>query len=176
MSKYRHRGAYHYDEFIKETPYRKHVLDVLHRVRELVPHGGTILDLGAGEGLILSKLREAGYDAEGCDIDEEAVRLARTIGNPVQLGMIDTYLGRWFDAVVALDVLEHVSDFVGTIHKMTEVTDRIIIAVPDRHDPYSEREVSPIDVAKMLGPDWETLFSVRRHARNVMGFQRRQEE
>jgi len=77
----------------------------------------TILELGCGEGFVLSAVSEAGVTAEltGVDLNERAVKIARervghraTIEHRDAREFIDD--GRRFDMVMMLEVLEHIPD------------------------------------------------------------------
>ena len=75
----------------------------------------TILELGCGEGFVLSALAEGGIEAEltGIDLSERAVRVARQrLGNRATIEHRDAREliedGRKFDMVVMLEVLEHI--------------------------------------------------------------------
>jgi 2-polyprenyl-3-methyl-5-hydroxy-6-metoxy-1,4-benzoquinol methylase len=75
----------------------------------------TILELGCGEGFVLSALAEAGIDAEltGVELSERAVRIARErLGDRAIIEHRDAREliedGRSFDMVMMLEVLEHI--------------------------------------------------------------------
>jgi len=82
-----------------------------HRAALELIENGTVLDVGCGDGLLLSLLKEKGVTAEGIDISEEAVKrcvergfTARTYDPNAPFPFPDDA----FDTVVMLDVLEHV--------------------------------------------------------------------
>jgi 2-polyprenyl-3-methyl-5-hydroxy-6-metoxy-1,4-benzoquinol methylase len=75
----------------------------------------TILELGCGEGFVLSALAEGGIQAEltGVELSERAARIARErLGSRAKIEhrdareLIDD--GRRFDMVIMLEVLEHI--------------------------------------------------------------------
>jgi 2-polyprenyl-3-methyl-5-hydroxy-6-metoxy-1,4-benzoquinol methylase len=73
--------------------------------------GCRTLDIGCGQGDLVRLLDADGFDAHGVDISPEQVRIARSAGlHQVRLGDFHRVLAdepaAW-DAVVALDVLEH---------------------------------------------------------------------
>jgi SAM-dependent methyltransferase len=81
---------------------------VLRMLRERVPAGRRVLDAGCGTGGVLHRLGE--WEAHGCDISAEAVRLCRARG----LGRVAVcdvqampYADGAFDVVLSLDVLYH---------------------------------------------------------------------
>jgi len=98
--------------------------------------GRRILDVGCGTGGNLAALRQFGQ-VEGLDHSEEALRFCRErLGPdfPLHRGALPEGLppGR-FDVVTAFDVLEHLSDPVGTlraIHQALEPDGTLVCAVP----------------------------------------------
>lgn len=175
MSKYQQRGAYHYAEFADpKSIYRAHVLDLLMKISDFVPPGGQILEIGAGEGLILSELEKKGFDCIGCDTDRKAVDLAEEIDQAVVLpGSIEQWKGKWFDAVLLCDVLEHVQDMPAMVRQAQELATIVVIAVPDRPDRHAVHMVDPHRVMVMFDVlDWRLLHDSRRHARYLLIFKR----
>lgn len=73
---------------------------------------GSVLDVGCGAGESLVKLRELGWEAQGIDFDEGAVKAASARGLDVALGDLRSanFPDDTFDAVVSSHVLEHVAD------------------------------------------------------------------
>jgi SAM-dependent methyltransferase len=175
MSKYQ-RGCYHYDEFRRDTPYRRHVLDLLQVVQKHVPADSDVLDVGAGEGLILHKLRELGYVCTGIEKDKHALALAADKGNEV--GNIDfLHIDYSVDAVLMLDVLEHVDDPVGFVEHAKNIARVIVIAIPDRKDPHAVHEIKHNDVLDFFDDlQWTNVHDETRHARHLLVFKREAEE
>lgn len=75
----------------------------------------SILDIGCGGGLACEPLARLGANVTGADADTNAIRAAKTHAN--QVGLDIEYLnedaeniGKKFDVVLALEVIEHVSD------------------------------------------------------------------
>lgn len=162
QNKYKRQGAYHFALFeIKDDPYRLHVLDVLDKVKKYLPFGGNILDFGCGEGLVTSRLLKCGYGVVGCDIEKEAVDLGLQRNLPLKNVSIDFFKGQKFDAVMALDVLEHVDNLKETMESMALLTSMMFIAVPDRPDPHAVRDKVNI---RMDG--WARVHQDTRHCRH----------
>lgn len=178
MSKYLQRGAYHYDLFATPgDPYREHVLDLVQQIGKVAPKNASILEVGAGEGLILSRLEELGYDVAGCDTDREACRLANMKGNEVWLGTLHRFADRAeFDVVLFSDSLEHIEDPDEAIAIAQQMAPVLVIAIPDRNDRHAVRQMVPSDVIKWIGDGWELVHSDTRCARHLMVFQRVAEE
>jgi ubiquinone/menaquinone biosynthesis C-methylase UbiE len=78
---------------------------------------GRLLDVGCGAGEWLLSMREMGWQVEGVDFDENAVRVARKKGLEVHRGSVEqqSYPDQSFDAVTMHHVIEHVPDPAGTL-------------------------------------------------------------
>jgi 2-polyprenyl-3-methyl-5-hydroxy-6-metoxy-1,4-benzoquinol methylase len=87
--------------------------------RDIRPHlpfpasGRRVLDIGCGQGGLVRLLAADGFDAHGVDISPEQVEIAHAAGlSQIRLGdfhrLLDGSAGTW-DAVVATDLLEHLS-------------------------------------------------------------------
>jgi SAM-dependent methyltransferase len=98
-------------------------------------HRRRILDVGCGTGTMLTYLQAFG-DAEGVDIDEEAIGYCRERGlQSVQLGEATKlpYPDDSFDLVTILDVVEHLDDDVAAFREMRRVLrpgGRLLVTVP----------------------------------------------
>ena len=81
-----------------------------------VPPGGRILDVGCHVGLFVMLAREAGFESEGIDLSEEAIRVGtERLGVPrLVAGTLENagFEPASFDAVVVWDVLEHLYNLV----------------------------------------------------------------
>jgi SAM-dependent methyltransferase len=77
------------------------------------PAGQRVVDIGCGQGTLVTLLAEDGYDARGVDVSPEQVHLARAAGcERVEQADFHDYLaaspGGWA-AVTATDMLEHLT-------------------------------------------------------------------
>jgi len=86
---------------------------------------GRLLDVGCGYGLLLDEARRRGYDVEGVELWVDAVQYARKrLSLPVrEMAFEDAALGsaldsERYDAVLAVDVLEHFDDPVVALDRM----------------------------------------------------------
>ncbi len=109
---------------------------ILAVVERAVPSGGAVLDIGCGTGFVLERLRER-YDAWGLDVSATAVALCRARGlEQVALGSAgdpSAVRGRRFQAVLFLDVLEHLDDDAGSLRLARELLlpgGAVIVTVP----------------------------------------------
>jgi 2-polyprenyl-3-methyl-5-hydroxy-6-metoxy-1,4-benzoquinol methylase len=89
------------------------VRDALRSQVNKKPEEIKVLDFGCGSGIFVDELAKQGYQAHGLDISEEAVHFGQLQGIQ-NLGVIDSHKINFpdntFDAVVTLDVLEHLED------------------------------------------------------------------
>ncbi|MGD0389339.1 MAG: class I SAM-dependent methyltransferase [Tepidisphaeraceae bacterium] len=83
-----------------------------------------ILEIGCAHGGFVAMLRQAGFDAAGLELSPSIVRLAtETFQVPVLTGPIeDQAIGpHSLDAIVMMDVLEHLPDPLGTLGRCFDV-------------------------------------------------------
>jgi 2-polyprenyl-3-methyl-5-hydroxy-6-metoxy-1,4-benzoquinol methylase len=85
--------------------------------------GGRLLDVGCGDGRLLSTMRDLGWKVEGVDFDRAAVEQARTKGLRVHLGTLEAqgYPDDYFDAVTLSHVIEHVHDPLGLLQECRRI-------------------------------------------------------
>jgi SAM-dependent methyltransferase len=84
--------------------------DILSFLEPRVTKGRALLDIGTHAGRFLRLAREAGWNAEGLELNPKtAAYAAQRSGAPVHQGNIHTFTpARCYDAVTLTDVLEHV--------------------------------------------------------------------
>jgi len=88
--------------------------DISHVLGELAP-GKRVLDVGCGTGELVGFLVENGFAAEGIEPSADAVAIAKDRGRPVRNLALEEFVSEGsetagFDAVVLINVLEHVPD------------------------------------------------------------------
>lgn len=121
-----------------------------HDIGRHVPTGAArVLDIGCGAGQLVSLLRESGHrDVTGIDVSDEQVALARRQGIlGVERADMTGYLREHvaeFDAIVAVDVLEHfdkpdVLSALDTILAALRPGGRLVARVPNAEGPFGAR-------------------------------------
>lgn len=97
-----------------------------------------VLELGSAHGGFVAMLRTAGYDASGLELSPYIVDFARTtFGVPMHLGPVEEQpiaIGS-LDAVVMMDVLEHLPDPIATMEHVASLLkpDGVLIAQTPRY-------------------------------------------
>lgn len=98
---------------------------------------GRLLDVGCGYGLLLDEARRRGYDVEGVELSSAAAGHARErFGLRVLESSLDdpSLDGERYEAIVIVDVLEHLDDPVGAIERLRGLLapgGALLIATPD---------------------------------------------
>jgi len=110
--------------------------------------GGTMLDIGAGSGIMVDAANRAGYHAQGVEPSGWMVRQAVGHGLDVREGVLPmAALPGPYDVVTLVDVIEHVSDPVDLL-----VQARAVMA-PDGIGMVVTPDVGSA-VARAMGPRW----------------------
>jgi len=89
--------------------------------------GQSVLDFGSGLGVLLPYLEENFTEVVACDRDAEITEfmIRRLRIEHVQVvRSISDCQGRCFDAILALDILEHVDDLPDTLRSLEELTSK----------------------------------------------------
>lgn len=105
--------------------------------------GLTILDVGCGGGLLCEPLTRLGAEVSGIDADESTIRVAQL--HAAQAGLDIDYrhvaaedlaeAGQSFDAVLTMEVVEHVADlpgFIGTCASLIKPGGALVLATLNR--------------------------------------------
>lgn len=152
FEKYQTHGAYHWRDYKKQNEYGLHARYVANHW--IKPNGRKrLLDIGAGDGLILHLLQKRGWDAIGIDDNEDGIKAAASKGIEVQ--PLDVYhldYDQRFDSVYFGDVIEHLADPVKALERIRDSLvpgGYLYVVTPPAksdgslRDPYHYREYTP---------------------------------
>jgi SAM-dependent methyltransferase len=126
---------------------------------------GRVVEIGAAHGVFVALLAAAGFDATGIELSPWVVDYARrTSGARMLLGPLeDQQLDpRSCDLIVALDVLEHLPDPVGTMTRCAELLrddGLLVLQTPRRQAGVDFIQASSGRFRDMLIPEHLYLFS-----------------
>lgn len=129
--------------------YLCYLLFLVEKVRELAP--ASLLDIGCGDGRFLSLLVDVVPECHGVDLSASAVRFARAFVPRAQIAERDArQLGRTFELVSAIEVLEHipdpqVADFWRTLAQRCAAGGTVIVSVPTTNVPLNAKHYRHYD-------------------------------
>ncbi len=111
----------------------------LKEISKHMPIQGKWLDIGCSTGTFVKLLEENGLDARGIDISDEAVRLAKKEGLPVECkDIFSVDQNQRFDCITAFDVIEHLRDpasFIQAANRLLKIGGTLVITTPNVRSP-----------------------------------------
>jgi 2-polyprenyl-3-methyl-5-hydroxy-6-metoxy-1,4-benzoquinol methylase len=145
-------GDFGYAQYADDAPgYMKTFERKVRIVREYVPHGSRILEVGCAAGFFLKAARDAGYDAHGIEVSASILAHARDVlklGNLFE-GTVSDFPGQphSYDAAALWDVVEHLADPLKDLARVRE------LLKPGGHLFVQTQDVSSL-TRKILGAKW----------------------
>ena len=132
-------------------------------IAHLLPHNGTILDYGAGDGYLVGLLCERGLRTAAYEPSlKRAQNLEELLGAaPTFLGVVSADNTDLYDVVIAAEVIEHVLDeeldfFLNRLRALVRPNGLLIITTPNNED---------LELGMAYCPVSETLFHRWQHVR-----------
>ncbi len=125
-----------------------------HRLLDLAPSGGRLLEIGCAVGFLLRAARDRGFETVGVEMSEWASGIARDqFDLDVRCGTLEQAAleADSFDVVVLADVIEHLTDPASTVREIRRVLKpggRLVLLTPDAGSL----------LAKLLGTRWWGLL------------------
>ncbi|NQZ13987.1 MAG: class I SAM-dependent methyltransferase, partial [Alphaproteobacteria bacterium] len=113
----------------------------------------SILEVGCGDGAIIGAMDSAIARRVGVDLSEKAIPFAKAFFPQVEFSMLDaSSMQEQFDAVMAIEVLEHIPDdgihsFLQTLAARTKSGGHIYISVPSVNLPLYKKHYRHYDPA-----------------------------
>jgi len=83
--------------------------------------GIRVLDLGAGQGSLSLKLRDAGYEVSACDLDADNFKLTDIECLEVDANGALPYSNNTFDIVLSIEVVEHIENHGSLFNEVCRV-------------------------------------------------------
>lgn len=117
--------------------YNQEIISIISKV---VPAGASILEIACSYGKIISGLQKKGYRVKGVEPSAQACKYIRDNWDlPIYEGFVEGHLDTIqepckYDAIIALNVIEHLKDPYGTLKKLDTLLKPggyVIIIVPD---------------------------------------------
>jgi 2-polyprenyl-3-methyl-5-hydroxy-6-metoxy-1,4-benzoquinol methylase len=146
-------------DYLSDRPHieAKFELVLGHLERQVAP--GRLLDVGCGPGFLLSCAGARGWNAVGVDLNRWAVEHAvNELGVDARTGELaeQEFESESFDAVTAMDLIEHVVDpeqLIAEIARLTRPGAGLAVLTPDAGSP----------VSRALGRRWPEVARAGEH-------------
>lgn len=135
------QSTHNYRKHTHKNPIEKFLIGIFYQIffreiKKLRPK--KILDVGAGEGFTMKKLRDRkiGKEVEGIEYTEEAIKLGKKIHPNLHIVQGDIhalpYPENSFDMVICTEVLEHVTEPAKALAELVRVSSKyIVLSVPN---------------------------------------------
>ncbi|HEY8388490.1 MAG TPA: methyltransferase domain-containing protein [Parasegetibacter sp.] len=126
------------------------IIDVL---KEKLPAGAEVLDVGCGNGVISRSLGEKGFKVKGIDISEKAIAKAKELNRfpNVSFEVVSAEQlvadGHRYHAVICSEVLEHLNDpgkLLNVLYDSLTPSGILIVTVPNGKGPRERFVTKPV--------------------------------
>jgi len=161
--------------------YLAYLTEVIHLV-ESNSNGGTVLDIGCGDGRLVNEIAAHGIGpVTGVDIDERAIRFAEAFRQESTAKFHHTELSELaekdFSVITAVEVIEHIPDdemqtFVTDIHDHLAENGTLVVSVPTTNMPVTKEHYRHYDIELLksqLSPHFKIIGHSYIHQNNIIG-------
>lgn len=141
-------------------------------IRQNVPPGASILDVGCGNGIITQAVGEMGYQVTGVDSSQKSIDYARHTNKLANVTFTLAEAGnfpitnRKYSAIICSEVLEHLRDPSSLLAILkNELTDDgiLIVTVPNGAGPRELLVTRPVQsLQKNNNIIWKTVSAIKR--------------
>lgn len=126
-----------------------------HRIIGDIGENLHIVDFACGHGELLYQLKKSGHIVYGCDGSPKRIEqlCADGINGTVQNVQKTNYKNNYFDVVICMECLEHVSDIIKTVNEINRVLKQggyAIVTVPYENECDCTTHVRQIGLSQML--------------------------
>ena len=145
-------------------------------LKDTLPKGSIVLDVGCGNGVISRSLGELGYNVFGIDVSEKAVAKATQLNTfpNVNFKVLSAEQlvaeGKLYDAVVCSEVLEHLNQpetLLKTLRQSLTPQGILIVTVPNGHGPRETFVTKPIiSLQKKNNLSWKIIQNIK----SILGY------
>ncbi len=140
-------------------------------IRNQIPPGGEILDIGCGNGIITRAIGTLGYQVLGMDISEKTIQQATADNNLPNVHFKVSAPGEWktesvkYDAVICSEVLEHLErpeELLKIIHRSLKNEGLLVVTVPNGIGPRELLVTRPVQyLQRNSGWLWKRLSKIK---------------
>jgi 2-polyprenyl-3-methyl-5-hydroxy-6-metoxy-1,4-benzoquinol methylase len=117
---------------------------IIETLKDRLPEGAEVLDVGCGNGVISRSLGEKGFSVKGIDVSEKTIEKARSLNRfpNVSFEVVSAEQlvadGHRYHAVICSEVLEHLHDpgkLLTVLHQTLHENGVLIVTVPNGRGP-----------------------------------------
>lgn len=141
-------------------------------LKNRLPAGAEVLDVGCGNGVISRNLGEIGFRVKGIDVSEKAIVCAKQLNRFSNVSFELTSAeqlaadGKHYHAVICSEVLEHLNDpgkLVQVLHQTLHDNGVLIVTVPNGKGPRELLVTRPvIALQKKDNWLWKLILKIKR--------------
>ncbi len=149
---------------------------ITNTLKQNLPQGSVVLDVGCGNGVISRSLGQLGYNVLGIDVSDKAIEKANRLNTypNVSFKVISAEQlvaeGNKYDAVICSEVLEHLNKpelLLKTLYESMSDSGFLVVTVPNGNGPRESFVTKPvIALQKKNNLSWKLI----QKTKNVLGY------